>query len=88
MIEGNISGTDLKNSSYCIYYPDMLKTYQRETKFFEFSRDANKKGLQMRKTVSLCNGIVAITSLQWLSFVAMAALRRLCGNCLAAMALM
>ena len=30
MTEGNIPGTNRKNSYYCIYYPHMLKTYQRE----------------------------------------------------------
>ena len=42
MTEGNIPGTGRKkNSYYCIYCPDMLKIYQRESKFFEFSRDTN-----------------------------------------------
>ena len=40
MTEGNISYEDKKKSScYCIYYPNMLKTYQRETNSFEFSGD-------------------------------------------------
>ena len=42
MTEGNIPGTGRKkNSYYCIYCPDMLNIYQRESKFFEFSRDTN-----------------------------------------------
>ena len=36
MTEGNIYGTDRKNFFYCFYYPNMLKTYQRQSKLFEF----------------------------------------------------
>ena len=36
MTKGNISN---KKSSYCIYYQDRLKNYQRETKLSQFSRD-------------------------------------------------
>ena len=42
MTEGKISGTDLKISYYSSYCPDTLKTYQRETKLFEFSPDTNR----------------------------------------------
>ena len=38
----------------------MLKTYQREAKLFEFSRDMNRKDLKVRK-----NDI----NLQWLHFL-------------------
>ena len=31
MTEGNILGAYQNNSYYCIYCPDMLKTYQKET---------------------------------------------------------
>ena len=45
----------------------MLKTYQRETKLFEFSRDANREGLKIRKKRhSICTVFVAIALLQWL----------------------
>ena len=44
----------------------MLKTYQRETKLLEFSRDVNTEELKTEKTVSLRNGFVVIDSLQWL----------------------
>ena len=33
-------------NSCCIYCPDMLKTNQRETKLFEFSRDTNSEELK------------------------------------------
>ena len=36
-----------KNSYY--YCPDILKTYQRETKLFEFSQDSNRATLKIRK---------------------------------------
>ena len=37
--EGNIFGIVRKNSYYCIYCSDRLKTYLRESKLFEFSGD-------------------------------------------------
>ena len=43
MTEDNIPVTDQKNSYHCIYCPDTLKTYPRQTKLFEFSRDTNKE---------------------------------------------
>ena len=69
MNEGNILSTDRKNSNYCIYCLDKLKTYQRETNLFEFSPDTNGKDLKIRKNditlqwlhfamASLCNGYV------------------------------
>ena len=70
MTEGNISGTDWKNSYYCIYCPDMLKTYQRvtETKLFESSRNSNWEELK-DKTTSLCNGFTLQGfAFQWLHF--------------------
>ena len=42
LTEGNISCTDQKNNYLCIYYQDMLKTYIRETKLFEFSQDMER----------------------------------------------
>ena len=49
---------------------DMLKTYQRETKFFEFSRETNTEKLEKKKknekTTSLCNGFMLMALLQWL----------------------
>ena len=51
----------------------MLKTYQREIKLFELSRDTNRKELKLRKNVVKkrvylpwlrCNGSVVTTSLQ------------------------
>ena len=35
MSKDKVSGTDIKISYYCIYSPDMLKTYENETKLFE-----------------------------------------------------
>lgn len=49
MTEDNIPATNLKNSYYCIYGMDMLKTSKREIKLFEFSRDLNKEDLRIRK---------------------------------------
>ena len=44
MNEGNIPGTDRKkNGYYYIYSMNMLKTYQRENKLFEFSQITNSK---------------------------------------------
>ena len=62
-----------KMSYYCIYCPDMLKTYRRETTVFEFSRERNRKELRKRKRdVNLqclrCNGFAVITPLQWLRY--------------------
>ena len=45
MTEGNIFGTDKKNSYYRVYCPDMLNTYQRQTKLFDFSQDTDMKWL-------------------------------------------
>ena len=61
--EGNIFGTDQKISYYCVYYPDMLKTYQRQTKLYEFLWNTNGEGLDLEKTVSLCTGFVAMASM-------------------------
>ena len=36
--KGNIPGTDRKNSYYCIFCPEMFRTYQGKIKLFEFSR--------------------------------------------------
>ena len=47
MIEGNISGTDKKNSSWCFYCPDILKTNQTETKSYQFSRDTSGEELKI-----------------------------------------
>ena len=70
--EGNISSTDLKDSYYCIYCLDMLKTYQRVTDFFEFSGKANTKELKIRKKTSLGKGFIVI------GFVAMAFASHVC----------
>ena len=55
--EGNMLSTDGKCSSYCIYSRGLLKTYQRETKVFDFSQ--NRKELQIKRRhfamFSLCN---------------------------------
>ena len=44
----------------CIYCPDILRTYQRETRLFGFSRNTNRKELKIKlrhfAIVSLCNG--------------------------------
>ena len=45
MTEGNIYGTDRKSTYYCVYCPNMLKTYQRQSKLFEFSGDINRNAL-------------------------------------------
>ena len=62
MTEGNIPGTDWKNS-YCIYCLDMLKTFQRKPKLFEFLGDSNWEELKIKNNITL----------QWLHF-AMASL--------------
>ena len=59
MIKGNIPSKDRKNSYYCICYLDMLKTYHRETRLCEFSRDTNREELKKRN-----NDV----TLQWLHF--------------------
>ena len=69
MTKDNIPDTDRKNSNYCIYCPDMLKTYRRETKLFELLLDTNREELKIRKndfTLKWLHFInfVAITSLQ------------------------
>ena len=71
MTDGNISGTNQKKNYYCIYCPDMKKTYQRETKLLEFSRDTNREELKIRKSdVTLQwlygNSCTAMASLRWL----------------------
>ena len=60
MTEGNIAGADRKNSYYCAHFPDILKTYQRETALFKLSRNMNRKQLKIRK-----NDV----TLQWFHFV-------------------
>lgn len=45
MTEGNILGTDQKIVTIVF----MLKTNQRKTKFFEFSKDAIREELQITK---------------------------------------
>ena len=61
--EGNIP--DEKKSCYRIYCPDILKACQRETKLLEFSGDTNKEELKIIKKTLLCNGFVAMASLEW-----------------------
>ena len=80
--EGNPPGNDWKNS-YCIYCPNILKTYQREreTKLFEFSWNTNREELKVRKNVITFQGFVAIASLQWLrcnAFVAVVSASPVC----------
>ena len=53
-----------KKSYYDSYCPNTLKTYPREIKLFEFSQDANRKELKIRKSdITLqnfcCNGFSA-----------------------------
>ena len=64
MTEGKIPGTDLKNSYYRSYCPDTLKTYQRETKLFEFSPDTNMGELKIKQRRHF-----AMALLQWFSLV-------------------
>ena len=47
--QGQYSRYRWKNSYYCIYSKDILKTYQRENKLFEFSRYTNREKLRKRK---------------------------------------
>ena len=59
-----------KNNYYCIYCLDMLKTFQRETKLFEYSRNMNREEMSIRKNnVTLqwlrCNVFFSIALLQW-----------------------
>ena len=53
MTEGNTPSADLKKSYCSIYYPNMLKNYQSQTKLFEFSQDTNREELQIKKTIQL-----------------------------------
>ena len=50
MTEGNNPGTDRKNSYYFIFCPDILKSYQTETKLLEFSRNKDREDLKIRKS--------------------------------------
>ena len=52
MTEGNIPGTDWKNS-YCIYCLDMLKTFQRKLKLLEFLGDSNWEELKIKNNITL-----------------------------------
>ena len=47
---GNIAwGLSINWACYCdIYCPDMLKTFQRKNKLFEFSRDTSGEELEIR----------------------------------------
>ena len=67
MTEGNISGTDRNN--YFIFHQVILKTRQRETKLFRFSRDTNTEQLKIKKTMSLPHGFVAIASMELFSLL-------------------
>ena len=58
MIEGNISKNRSKKQSLLFYCLDILKIYQRETKFFELSRDTNRQ----EKNHDMINNV----TLQWL----------------------
>ena len=49
MIEGNNPGTDRKNSYYFIFWKDILKSYQTETKLPEFSRNKDREDPKIRK---------------------------------------
>lgn len=49
LTKGNIPRTDWKSILNSIYYADMWKNYQRETKLFAFSRDTNTKKLKIRR---------------------------------------
>ena len=64
MAEGNIPGSDRNDSCYCIYCPEMLKTYQSKTKFFQFPGDANTEELKIKNNITFqwlhCNDFVAI----------------------------
>ena len=61
MAKGNVLGKDRINSYYCISCPDMLKTYQRDTALFEFSRDTSREDLEIKKRRHF-----AMAFLQWL----------------------
>ena len=55
MTEDNIPVTDQKNSYHCIYCPDTLKTYPRQTNCLNFHE------IRIRKSRQSCSGL-----LQWL----------------------
>ena len=59
MTKTSINSAHRKNSYYCICSVDMLKTYQKETKFFKFPQDSNRKELKIKKTD---------VTLQWFHF--------------------
>ena len=55
MTEGNILGASQKDSYFCIYCPNMLKTYQRKSILFEFLPYTNREELQITAVASLGN---------------------------------
>ena len=60
---GQYSLTGRKKSNYyCIHCPDMVITYQRETKLFQCSRNTNREELEMQNDVTF-NGVVTVVSL-------------------------
>ena len=63
--KSSISGSDQKESYYCIYYPYLSKTPQRKTKLFECSWDPNREELKIKKTTPPFSDFVAMASL-WL----------------------
>ena len=50
MTEGNNPGTDRKNSYYFIFCPDILRSYETETKLLEFSRNKDREDPKIRKS--------------------------------------
>ena len=56
-VGGQYSRYSMKNSYYCIYCTDMLKTEQRQNKLFEFSQNSKREEFKITK-----NGV----TLQWL----------------------
>ena len=59
----------MKNSYYCIYCTDMLKTEQRQSKLFEFSQNSQREEFKIKKMVSLCNGFVTFVAMAFVSSV-------------------
>lgn len=62
MTDGNISGTDRNN--YFVFHQVILKTRQRETKLFRFSRDTNTEQLMIKKKRCHCP-MASLQLLQW-----------------------
>lgn len=70
MTEDNILDTDRKSSYYCVFYPDMSKTYQSENNFFEFTRDMKIRKIDITLQWLQYNGYVVMAAIVFASSLA------------------